>query len=151
MITLLLYSIYNYGPTMVVYMGEDWQRIKDYKTWLSILWWQRTFLKEKQCQKILATVTNYRKVEHEQWRFDEMEAWSTTCFNTGNLVFKDWEDQSGKRPSSWYHQQLNKERIKKWKTPLIIPATLPDQTEMLSVIVDAFKTAFIYVIHLFHE
>ena len=59
---------------------------------------------------------------------------------------RTWEDQSGKRPSSWYHQQLNKERIKKWKTPLIIPATLPDQTEMLSVIVDAFKTLDDYML-----
>ena len=54
----------------------------------------KTVSKEKQCHKImtikkLPMVANYRKVEHEHWRFNMMEARAITCFNTGNLVFKD--------------------------------------------------------------
>ena len=130
----------------------------------------RTMSKEKICNAIMLLksipmVPHYRKVEHEHHRFDVSRARAITCFNTGNLVFKDTcpnmfrardqgnrdclEPACGGRDSYlhvryeckfyttkyvdtgkpvWdnaeYILALNRERIRRWRTPLVIVAPL---------------------------
>ena len=40
--------------------------------------------------KSVPIIVNTRKVLHQHHMFNTMEARAITCFNTGNLVFKDW-------------------------------------------------------------
>ena len=130
----------------------------------------RTMSKEKICNAIMLLksipmVPHYRKVEHEHHRFDVSRARAITCFNTGNLVFKDTcpnmfrtHDQGNRdclEPAcagrdSYLHVRyeckyysnkyvdtgkpvwdnaeyilaLNREWIRRWRTPLVIVAPL---------------------------
>ena len=43
--------------------------------------------------KSILMVLNTRKVNHEHYTFTVMEARAITCFNTANLIFKDWNPQ----------------------------------------------------------
>ena len=54
----------------------------------------KEYSRERICNVMMLTksvpmVLNTRKVNHEHYVFNVMEARAITCFNTGNLIFKD--------------------------------------------------------------
>ena len=114
-------------------------------------------------KSIPMVMNSNRKVLHEHYTFNVMEARAITCFNTGNLIFKEWNPQHFRsryqgdrwclvtacegrdsyqhvryeckfyqtkyidcgepvRDNAKFILKLNKERIARWKTPLVIPA-----------------------------
>ena len=50
---------------------------------------QRQICHKVLLRKFVPSIINMRKVDHQHHTFNTMEARAITCFNMGNLVFKD--------------------------------------------------------------